>query len=265
MGWFDLSSFMTVLLWLDVVREPLCGLGEQVDKRAILGLEPATLGAGQSPLRESKLGHVGQRLPEMVEFVLQVFGQRTHGGGAGSVGPYDGKRIVGERPPLSLGGGTPPRRHEGQRLAVSQAVRVDGPSKCLLIRKGYSTQGVGHRWREASLIDTLLQGGGEPGGQRVAARHPGLFLSQQAGHGAQRHAVLVDQGRDHPRFVHGRHGAPRGVGAKQDELGLCGAAGTLHHHGHTFQACVLPAFEPLEAVCDLQRAVFLQDDSDRQL
>jgi hypothetical protein len=256
---------MAVLLWLDVVGEPLRGSGEQVDKRAALGLEPATLGAGQSPLRESKLGHVGQRLPEMVEFVLQVFGQRAHGGGAGGVGPYGGKRIVDERPPLSLGRGTPPCRHEGQRLAVFQAVRVDGPSKRLLIRGAHGTQGVGHRRGEVSLIDALLQGRGEPGGQRVAARHPGLFLSQQAGHGAQRHAVLAHQGRDHPRFVHGRHGAPRGVGAKQDEFGLCGAAGTLHHHGHTFQAGVLPAFEPLEAVCDLQRAVFLQDGSDRHL
>jgi hypothetical protein len=66
----------------------LCGLGEQVEHGAVLGLETAPFGRGQALCRDLERVQVEQGLLNPLELLLQPRAQRAHGGGGRGRGAY---------------------------------------------------------------------------------------------------------------------------------------------------------------------------------
>jgi hypothetical protein len=130
---------------------------------------------------------------------------------------------------------------------------------------GEGGQGVGERGTEASLLEPPLGGGSETVGEGEAAGHPGLAAPEEAGDRGDREPVVADEGIDDARLVQGVDGARRGVRAQQEGLALGQGAGPFEDGGDLLQAYGRPAGQALEPIDDLEGAVVLRDDPQREV
>lgn len=140
-----------------------------------------------------------------------------------------------------------------------------GVKEGFLLLIGQGADGVGKRGTDASLVEPVLCRGSEPGGEGMPASDPRLAASEQVRGRGEGEAIVADERIDDARLVHRRESARWGVGAENQSLVLRGGAGVLDDHGDVSRTRSGPASQPLEAIDDLEGAVFLRDDPQRQL
>ena len=241
------------------------GVAEQVETPVMLGFETAPLGVGEARGRQREGGEVEQCLLQAGEALLEACREGAEGRKALGLWPDGGEGVADEGGALTLGVGRAPGGGEGHRLALLEAMAECRVQQSLLVLVGQGTEGVGERGTDASFVESVLGGGSESGGKGVAASDPGLAASEQASGRGEGEAVVADERVDDARLVHRREGARWSVGAQHQRLALEGGQRVLDDHGDVSRARGGPASQPLETIDDLEGAVLLRDDSQRQV
>jgi hypothetical protein len=240
-------------------------VGEQVEQRAVLGLEPAPLGVGETGGRELEGGKLHERLAHALEAFLDPRGEAAGRGVAVRLRAQRGQRVAQQLAALPLGVGGAQGGHESQRLALGETMASGAGEQPLLVLGTQGAQRVSERGSDASLVELVARAAGQARGQRVAARHPGLAPAEQASHRGRSEAVVAHERVDDARLVHGAEGARRCVGAQQQGLALERRASLLDDDGHRAGTRARPARQALEAVDDLEAAVLARHHAQRQL
>ncbi len=229
------------------------GRGEHlVQHAAVLRLEPAPLGRGETLVGQTKARDLLERLPHASELLCQTGPQRPKRRGSALLRPHGCQRIGQQPAPLGVAFGHPQSADQRQGFAPLEVMFLRRRAHRLLLVMRQSTQGMRQGHTDDAGVDLLGHLRAELLGQRQAREHPLPLLAAQRGDGRRAELLVVAQVPDHARFVHGRQRARRAVGQQQGRLRLCARAGPLYHHRHSLDPERTPALEPLEAVDDLE-------------
>jgi hypothetical protein len=241
------------------------GVAELVEQRVVLSLEPASLGAGEARGRQCEGRELDQRLLHACDALLQARRQGPEGGGAVRLSSDGTEGIAQQGGSLVIGAGCAPGSEQDQGLALLEAMAQEGVEDGLLVFAGQGAEDVGERGTDAPLSEAFLCRWSEPGREGMAAGGPSLAAPEQARGRGKRESVVADQRVDDTRLVHRREGARRGVGAQQECLAVHGGGSVLENGWDFARSFAQPAGQALEAVDDLEAAVVLGDDSQRQV
>jgi hypothetical protein len=246
-------------------NEGLGGLVEPVQEGVVLGFEAPVLGIGEAGAGKREGGEVVESLADALEALLEPDGERAEGGGSIGLRTDGGERVAEDRGALALRARRSPGGDERQRLSLLELV---APSAAEQRRLGVLRDGgerVGERGAELSLVELLLGGGSKTVGEGVAAGDPGLAAPEQASDRGDGQPVVADERIDDARLVHGAEGPGRCVRAQQERLALGDGGGLLEDGGDLLHAGGAPAGQALQAVDDLEGAVVLRDDAQREV
>lgn len=239
----------------------MSGKGEQ---RAVLRLEAAPLGVGETGRGKSELGNGLESPAGVIEPEFERSGERTGDGGCGRCGPEHGEGVAQEPLALGLVLGEPEGGQERQCLAIEELMLGPAAHQVALKLRVGAGQGISEGGADGEGINLALDGGVELK-EGEAAHHPGLATAQAARDGGDTHVGLGEHRVDDAGFIERRECARRSVGAKDQRESVNAAGDRLEDDGYARAALLAPAVQALEAVYDLEGAVRARDHAKRQI
>jgi hypothetical protein len=222
-------------------------------------LQDATFALGKAGQIES--GEFLEVAFDGVEAGLDLARAGTEGRGAGRRGIGSAAWIAQQALARGRVGGAP-GGEERPGLARAETVLLDRIGETPLLGRREGAKGVGRAGGEQIRVEASDELGRELASQDEAAFDPAATVAEELADGRRGEAVIVGEGADDARLVHGAGGAARGVGLEEQGLGR-DPGGILDHGGDAMEALGFPGGEPLVAVDEVEDAVADGRDADR--
>lgn len=213
--------------------------------------------------RDREVGQVLEGLADLLQALLELSGGGRDDQVLGGTRPQHIQRRLQQHATVGLVSDAV-AGDQGQRLAMLEAVALDGAEQQILVLARHRTQRLRESRSDRPLRQAPLGLGREVFSDRDASLDPlGLSVEQARDPGGCE-AVLLQQRADHARLVEGRQGAWRCVGEEQQAFVLLGTARALQDHWDPLSALLSPEVEALEAVDHLPAPILGGHDADRK-